>query len=453
MIISKNPATEEILASYNELSSQEIEAKLSSSATAFQAWRFSTVETRKQVIEKLINVLETNKHMLGELITLEMGKPLPQSISEIEKCISLADYYIKNIDTILAHETISTKASESYISFEPLGTILAVMPWNFPFWQVLRFAIPAIMAGNCVVLKHASNVPNCAREIEKLLIEAGLPEGIVQTLLISSSQVEPLIHDDRIAAITLTGSEYAGSQVGAAAGKALKKTVLELGGCDPFIVMGDADIELSCKGAFSGRLKNNGQACNAAKRFILLEDIAEQFISRYVEMYKEIKIGNPMDTTTDIGPLATQSIVEEVDAQVQKSLELGAKVLVGGNRISGKGYYFEPTILTNISKGMPAYDQEIFGPVASIIVVPNIEEAIRVANDTEFGLGASIWTKDIQKAKQLIPQIQSGSVFINSPVSSDPHLPFGGIKKSGYGREMSHYGIREFMNIKTVWVN
>jgi succinate-semialdehyde dehydrogenase/glutarate-semialdehyde dehydrogenase len=387
------------------------------------------------------------------MMTTEMGKTIKSAIAEVEKCTLVCRYYAENAAECLADVAVATDASKSFVRYQPLGTILAVMPWNFPFWQVFRFAAPALMAGNVGVLKHASNVPQCALAIEEIFREAGFPEGVFQTLLITADQVAIVINDSRVKAATLTGSEPAGESLASAAGKQLKKTVLELGGSDPFIVLKSADLETAVSTAVAARMLNNGQSCIAAKRFIIEESIADEFEGRLVEKFQTLKVGDPMDEHTDIGPLATPGILEDLDKQVQVCIEKGSKVLIGGKRLADcPGNFYLPTILTDFPAGAPAYQEEFFGPVALLFRVADIEEAIKLANSTSFGLGASAWTKDEEQANRLIDEIEAGAVFINGMVKSDPRLPFGGIKRSGYGRELGIQGIHEFVNIKTVWV-
>jgi succinate-semialdehyde dehydrogenase/glutarate-semialdehyde dehydrogenase len=397
-------------------------------------------------------ILKDKKEYYGKILTLEMGKTITQAIAEVEKCAWVCDYYADNAENILADEIIKTDASQSYVRFDPIGIVLAVMPWNFPFWQVFRFAAPALMAGNVGILKHASNVPMSALAIEEIFTNAGFPENTFKTLLIGSALVKEVINNPKVKAATLTGSEPAGMQVAQMCGAKLKKTVMELGGSDPFIVLEDADIDSAVKTAVTARLINNGQSCIAAKRFIVVEKIYNEFEKKFVEAMSKVKIGDPMNKETELGPIAREDLREELYTQVKQSIEKGAVVLCGGRKLGGDGFYFEPTILANLKKGMPAYDDEIFGPVASLIKAKNENEAIQIANDSAFGLGASLWTSKIDKAKELAQRIETGSVFINGLVKSDPRLPFGGIKNSGYGRELSHYGIKEFVNTKTVWI-
>ncbi len=449
---SVNPTTEEIIAQYSELDEVQVENKIALAQKAFESWKQTTFEERKTKMLDLAAILKEKKREIAQIATLEMGKPIVAAIAEVEKCALLCDYYAENAENILKEEYIKSDAGESFVRFDPIGIVLAVMPWNFPYWQVFRFIVPAAMAGNVGLLKHASNVQGCAQMMEKMFLEAGFPEGIFQNLSIGSSKVEGLIRDSRIKAVTLTGSEYAGKKVAEAAGSEIKKTVLELGGSDPFLVLEDADLDLVAAQAPNARLQNCGQSCIAAKRFIVHKNIAEEFLARFKTAFENYVVGDPMNEKTQMGPMVNAGAREEIDRQVQESIAKGAELVIGGKIIGEKGFFYAPTILSNVKKGMPAYDEEIFGPVASVIVVESEEEAIRVANDTPFGLGSSIWTRDIEKAKKLASQIDAGSVFINGIVKSVPSLPFGGAKVSGYGRELSHYGIKEFVNIKTVWI-
>ena len=385
-------------------------------------------------------------------MTDEMGKPIQQSISEIEKCKWVCEYYAENAENFLEEEIIETDADKSFIQFDPLGVVLAIMPWNFPFWQVFRFAAPALMAGNVALLKHASNVQMCAREIESIFREAGFPEGCFTTLLIGSSKVEQVIANSSVKAVTLTGSEIAGSKVAQFSGRYIKKTVMELGGSDPFIVLEDADIDKAVETGVKARLINNGQSCIAAKRFIIAENIFDKFKEQFVDKMKAQKIGDPLDESVDVGPMARRDLMEQLHDQVERSVKNGAKLICGGKPLDRQGNYYLPTVLTDIKPGMPAYEEELFGPVAALFKVEDVYQALEVANSSKYGLGASLWTKDLQKARELTRLIESGSVFINGLVKSDPRLPFGGVKFSGYGRELSHYGIKEFVNIKTIWI-
>lgn len=447
-----NPATEEVVKTFKELSDEQIEQKLAKAQSTFESWRQTSFEERAELMNKLAQILKDDAKEIGKIMTLEMGKPITQAIAESEKCGWVCEYYAQNAKKFLANEKVETDAGESYVAFDPIGLVLAVMPWNFPFWQVIRFASPTVMAGNVGILKHASNVPQSSAKIEEIFLKAGFPEGVFQNLHIGSKKVEAIVRDPRIKAVTLTGSEYAGTQVAKVAGEEVKKTVLELGGSDPFIVLEDADVPNACEVATTARNINNGQSCIAAKRFIVVESVAEEFIKLFIEKFEAMKIGDPMEEDTTIGPVATKTGLEELERQIKESVEKGAKILTGGKRVGDKGYFLQPTILGDVKPGMPAYSEEFFGPVASVIVVKDEAEAIKVANSTTFGLGASIWTADIERAKRIIPQIDSGAVFVNGMVKSDPRMPFGGEKRSGYGRELSHYGIKEFVNIKSVWI-
>jgi succinate-semialdehyde dehydrogenase/glutarate-semialdehyde dehydrogenase len=452
MFISKNPTTGETLAEFQDLTPEGLEQKLAVAEDTFLQWRETTYAFRAERMRRLASILKEDARRLGEMMTLEMGKPIKQAVAEAEKCAWVCEYYADNAEKILSEESILSDASESYVRFDPLGIILAVMPWNFPFWQVFRFAAPALMAGNVGLLKHASNVPQCAIEIEKLFGRAGFPEGAFQNLLIRSDAVEKVLRDKRVAAATLTGSEAAGQSVAAIAGSEIKKTVLELGGSDPFIILADADLEQAANVAVNARLQNNGQSCIAAKRFIVVADVASKFIEMYRSLYEKLVIGDPMSESTNIGPLATESILLDLEKQVNESVKKGARVEIGGRRSGEVGNFYEPTILSDVKPGMPAYHEELFGPVASVIVATDFNDAIRIANDSPFGLGASIWTQNIALAKKLAARLESGGVFVNGMVKSDPRLPFGGIKRSGFGRELGSYGIKEFVNIKAVWV-
>jgi succinate-semialdehyde dehydrogenase / glutarate-semialdehyde dehydrogenase len=447
-----NPFTEKVEKTFEEYSPTEVIQIINDVEREFQNWRETNFAVRSRFLKNAAGILRKRKNDYGEIITREMGKPFIQAVTEVEKCAYVCDYYADNAKNILAEEKIITDTSQSFVRFDPLGIIFAVMPWNFPFWQVFRFAAPALMAGNAVVLKHASNVPMCALAIEEIFKSAGFPENVFRTLLIGSSSVEKIILNARIKAITLTGSEPAGKKIAETCAKVLKKTVLELGGSDPFVVFDDADIDAAVNTAVTARLINNGQSCIAAKRFIIVEKIYEEFEKKFVERMKQIKIGDPMNPGTELGPMAREDLLIELDEQVKQSVAKGAKILCGGKRIESEGFFYEPTILSNVIKGMPAYEEELFGPVASLIRVKDEVDALQTANDSCYGLGASLWTNNIEKAKKYAEKIESGSVFVNGIVKSDPRLPFGGIKNSGYGRELSHYGIKEFVNIKTVWI-
>ncbi len=451
-IQSKNPTTEEVLKTFKEISDAELEKKVAKANEAFQSWKNTSFKERAILMKKLGEYLRDHKEEFSRLQMLEMGKTMKSGPGGIDKCASLCDYYADNVEKILQHEILQTDKKEQYVQFDPLGVVLAVMPWNFPFWQVYRFAVPAIMAGNVGLLKHASNVPQCAEAIEESFRACGFPAGVFQNLLLPSKRVEKLIRDPRIAAVTLTGSEKAGSEVARVAGEEIKKVVLELGGSDPFIVFADADMDEAAKVAVQARLQNNtGQSCISAKRFIVEERIKDEFTKKVVACIAKLIVGNPADRETDIGPLALEQILSEVEQQVSESEKFGAKIVYGGKRKDGKGYFYLPTVMTHVKKGMPVYDEEVFGPVMPIISFKTEAEAILFANDTRYGLGASIFTSDMSKAKRIIPQIEAGNVCVNDMVKSDPRAPFGGVKKSGYGRELGTYGIKEFINIKNVW--
>lgn len=451
-IATINPATGDVIKTFPPLSDAEIEAKLQLAVTAFRQERKTSFADRAQRMGKAAEILEREKENFGRLMTLEMGKPYKAAVAEAAKCVSACRYYAENAERFLADEVVDTGAKKSFIRYLPIGPILAVMPWNFPFWQVIRFAAPALMAGNVGLLKHASNVPQCALAIESLFKDAGFPAGVFQSLLIGSSQVDGLLADPRVVAATLTGSEQAGIQVGVGAAKRIKKVVLELGGSDPFIVMPSANLEAAVETAVQARVQNNGQSCIAAKRFIVAEPIADEFQRRFVARMQSLKIGDPMDETTELGPLATPDGVKDLDADVQKTVQMGAKVLTGGHPINGRGNYYAPTVLTNVPKGSPAYSEELFGPVASIFRVKDQDEAIRVANDVRFGLGSSVWTNDDHERERFVNELEAGMVFVNKMVASDARIPFGGVKASGHGRELGLVGIREFVNAKTVWI-
>ena len=452
-IATINPATGETLQTFEALTDAEIEAKLQQAQTAFVSYRQTSMSQRAQWMQAGANILEQEKERFAKIMTLEMGKPIKAAIAEAEKCAWVCRYYAENAAQFLAEVPVSSDASHSFLRYEPMGAILAVMPWNFPFWQVFRFAAPALMAGNVGLLKHASNVPQCALAIDEIFQKAGFPIGVFQTLLVGSNKVAAIIADDRVKAATLTGSEPAGASLASLAGKHIKKTLLELGGSDPFIVLESADLEAAVSTAVAARMLNNGQSCIAAKRFILAESIADEFQTRLVEKFQALKVGDPMNPDTDLGPLATPDILDDLDKQVQICIAKGAKVLAGGQPLSDRpGNYYPATILSDFPPGTPADNEEFFGPVALIFRVKNIDEAIALANGIPFGLGASAWTTVEAERDRLIAELEAGAVFINGLVKSDPRLPFGGIKRSGYGRELGVQGIQEFVNIKTVWV-
>ena len=445
-----NPATGERLKTFEAHSKEEVDRRLNKAIDVYQRHRLTSFESRAACMRKVGEILIQRKEELGRLMTMEMGKPIKPAIAEAEKCASACFYYADNAGKMLSPRQVKTSGGEGAVYFQPIGTVLGVMPWNFPFWQVFRFIAPSVMAGNVGVLKHSSNVPQCALAIEQILLDAGFAEGVFQTLLIGSRDVASLIADSRIAAVTLTGSEGAGRSVGEAAGRALKKTVLELGGSDPFIVMPSADITAAAKTAVTARMINNGQSCIAAKRFIVHSAVYDQFVDRFVTGVKAIKVGDPADTNTELGPLATAAIRDELAEQVEKSISMGAHVLCGAKKIDRAGFYYEPTVLADIPAKSPADEEELFGPVASVWKARDIDHAVDIANSTRFGLGASVWTEDLAEQERFIRDIQSGLVFINGMVASEPALPFGGVKDSGYGRELGDFGILEFVNIKSV---
>ncbi|MBD2147922.1 NAD-dependent succinate-semialdehyde dehydrogenase [Sphaerospermopsis sp. FACHB-1194] len=452
-IATINPATGETLKVFKPLEDGEIAAKVELAQQSFQEYRQTSFEERSQWLLQAVNILEQEKADFAKIMTLEMGKTLKSAIAEVEKCALVCRYYAENAASFLADVTVKTDASHSFIKYQPLGVILAVMPWNFPFWQVFRFAAPALMAGNVGLLKHASNVPQCALAIEDIFHRAGFPKGVFQTLLIGATKVADLMADDRIKAATLTGSEPAGASLAVASGKQIKKTVLELGGSDPFIVLESADLELAVATAVTARMINNGQSCIAAKRFIVADQIADEFEKMLLAKFQTLKIGDPLADDTDIGPLATPDILQDLENQVKIAVENGAKVLTGGNALKDQpGNFYPPTIIIDIPVENPIAKEEFFGPVALLFRVRDINEAIKLANDIPFGLGASAWTNNEAEKNRLIQEIEAGAVFINGMVKSDPRLPFGGIKRSGYGRELSIQGIHEFVNIKTVWM-
>jgi len=452
-IASSNPATGENLKEFSAVDDAEIEKRLSCAENAFRKYRRTTFTQRSELLHAVGELLFQEKKRYAEIITLEMGKLFRDSIAEIEKCARGCRFYAENGERFLEDEVAQTDAAESYVQYQPLGPVLAIMPWNFPFWQVFRFAAPALIAGNVGLLKHASNVPQCALAIEEIFCRAGFDDGVFQTLLIEPNQVEKVIVDRRVKAVTLTGSEKAGSAVASTAAREIKKSVLELGGSDAFIVMPSADFESALSTAVKARTINTGQSCIAAKRFMIADQIYDEFLNQFVDRMRGLKIGNPMDPETEIGPLATEQILQGVHDQVQKSIAAGAKLLTGGNRIHGPGSFYEPTVLVNVPKDSPAYREEVFGPVAAIFRVRNADEAIELANDTTFGLGSSAWTNDPEEQKLFTSELDSGMVFINTMVASDPRLPFGGVKRSGFGRELGAAGIREFTNAKTIWIS
>lgn len=451
-LVSVNPTTGETIREYEEWTHDDVSKVIGYVHDGCLGWRNTSFSQRSHLMSALAARLRGKKEVLARTITMEMGKPINEARAEIEKCAWVCAYFAENAETFLRIETIGSDAHKSYVRFDPLGVILAIMPWNFPFYQVFRFAVPAIMAGNAVVLKHASNTMWSALTIEELFVGAEFPENVFRTLLIGSEAIPKVIADRRIGGVTLTGSLEAGKAVAGIAGGSLKKTVLELGGSDPFIVLADADLELAAKSAVISRTINAGQSCIAAKRFILEKPIASEFLKRFKNRMEALVVGDPLSENTDIGPLARLDLRDGLQRQVAESLTMGASVLLGGSPLNGPGVFYPPTILVDIKPGMPAYHQELFGPVAAVILAENAEDAMSKANDTDFGLGASIWTGNASRAEKMAGGVDAGSVFINGIVKSDPRLPFGGVKNSGYGRELSAYGIKEFVNIKTVWV-
>ena len=451
-IASINPTTGETLKEFGAIGPQEIETKLASATRAFETHRRSSFAQRAERLTAAADLLEKEQDQLARIMTLEMGKLLRAAGEEITKCVRGCRFYAEKAEQFLTEQNVQTEAARSYIRYEPLGPVLAIMPWNFPFWQVFRFAAPALMAGNVALLKHAANVPQCALAIEDIFRRAGFEDGVFQTLLIETEQTRMLIDDPRVKAVTLTGSERAGSEVASAAGRQIKKSVLELGGSDPFIVMPSAHLETAIKTGVTARIQNTGQSCIAAKRFILADQIYEEFVSEFVARMRALKIGDPLEPATEIGPLATEAILQGVDDQVQKSVAAGAKLLTGGKRIDRPGFFYEPTVLADIPRESPAYREEIFGPVASFFRAADAAAAVEIANDSSFGLGASAWTNNPEEQRFFSSALEAGMVFINSMVASDPRLPFGGAKRSGFGRELGAEGIREFVNIKAVSV-
>ena len=451
-IVSVNPADGNTLQDFAELSAAEIERALALAEETFRSWRRTAFANRAAKMLRAAEILEEDKRRFGEIMTLEMGKPIAAAVAEVEKCAWVCRYYAEHAETFLAPQEIATDAGRSYVRYDPLGPVLAVMPWNFPFWQVLRFAAPTLMAGNVGLLKHASNVPQSALAIAEVFARAGFPAGCFQTLLVGSAAVERIIDDPRIAAVTLTGSEGAGVAVGRADGAQIKKAVLELGGSDPFVVLPSADLVKAAATAVRARTINNGQSCIAAKRFIVHEEVYDRFLVLFLAGMAALKVGDPMDPATELGPLATAPIRDELAEQVERSVAMGAKVLLGGKALPGPGYFYAPTVLADPVPGSPAWEDELFGPVATLFRVADLDAAIALANHKVFGLGASAWTNDAAEQARLAVELEAGSVFLNGMVKSDPRLPFGGIKRSGFGRELSLAGIREFVNVKTVWI-
>jgi succinate-semialdehyde dehydrogenase/glutarate-semialdehyde dehydrogenase len=451
-IATINPATGEVVKTFEPLSPAQIEQKLQLAASAFRIHRRTSFAERAGKMMRAAEILEKEKDECAHLMTLEMGKPLKAAVAEALKCATGCRYYAENAEKFLADEKVETGAKRSFIRYLPIGPILAIMPWNFPFWQVFRFAAPALMAGNVGLLKHASNVPQCALKIEDILHRAGFAEGVFQTLLIGAAPIDGILSDSRVVAATLTGSEQAGIQVGMSAAKRIKKVVLELGGSDPFIVMPSADLDAAVANAVDARIQNNGQSCIAAKRFIVAENIAGDFERKFVQRMQDLRVGDPFAESTQLGPLASADAVTSLDADVKKTVAAGARVLTGGHPLDRPGNFYAPTVLTDIPKDSPAYKEELFGPVASLFRVKDVDQAILIANDSRFGLGASAWTNDAAETERFINELDAGMVFLNKMVASDPRMPFGGVKYSGHGRELAVQGIREFVNIKTVWI-
>ncbi len=453
MIQTINPATEEILQEYEEFTDKQIEEKISAADNAFKDWRKTSLSHRAELMRKAAGILRDKKDEYGRLMALEMGKPFSQGVGEAEKCAWVCDYYADNAEEHLSDMKINTEFSKSYVSFQPIGAVFAIMPWNFPFWQVLRFAAPALMAGNAGLLKHSSNTMGCALKIEEVFMEAGFPEGLFGTLVVSSRYAAKVIEHPLVKAVTLTGSTPVGKKVAEKAGSLIKKTVLELGGSDPYVILSDADVKKAAETCATARLINSGQSCIAAKRFIVEESVLDEFTNIFTEKMRNSKMGDPFEEGVVVGPQARKDLQLDLQRQVDKSIEMGAELILGGEIPEGRGYFYPPTVLTNVQKGMPAYDEEIFGPPAAVIPVKNEKEAVETANDNIFGLGAAVFTKDLEKGERIArEELNAGACFLNAFVRSDPRLPFGGVKESGYGRELSVFGIREFVNIKTVCV-
>ena len=453
MLKSINPAKLQVLKTYPPMQISQVNKIIDLTNNAFERWKETSFSNRSKLMMKAADVLRKKKEEYSNLMTLEMGKPIAQSRAEVEKCAWVCEYYAENAEKFLSDELIETDASKSFVTFQPLGIVLAVMPWNFPFWQVFRFAAPGLMAGNAGILKHASNITGCALAIEEIFRDADFPENLFRTILVPSSQMENVIKNEKIKAVTLTGSVPAGKSVTKTAGSVLKKTVMELGGSDPYLILEDADLEIAADTCATARLINGGQSCIAAKRFIVVEEVFDEFKKLFVEKMKTKKMGDPFDETNHIGPQASVSLRNELHQQVEKSIELGAELLLGGKIPEINGAYYPPTVLSNVKKGMPAYDEELFGPVAAVIKAKDESDAINIANDTIFGLGAAVFTGNVARGEKIAKEkLQAGCCFVNDFVKSDPRLPFGGIKESGYGRELSVFGIREFVNIKSVYI-
>lgn len=452
MIETTNPATGERLATYGSHDSDEVDRTLDSARGAFTAWRTTSFAERAVALQRVAAYLRGHKHEIAEIASREMGKPIVEAEAEVEKCTTACAHYAENAERILASEEVASAAARSYVAYRPLGVVLAIMPWNYPYWQVFRFAAPALMAGNVGILKHAANVTGCALEIEKIFRECGLPDGVFSTILVAGKDMDDVIADERIAAVTLTGSEAAGSAVAAQAGRYLKKTVLELGGSDAFIVLADADIEAAAQTAVRARFQNNGQSCIAGKRFIVQTSVYDAFCEAFVRHARALRIGDPLDRATQLGPLARPDLRVEIERQIHESIGMGARTLLGAKRVEGPGAYYEPTILADVTRAMPVFTEETFGPAAAVIRANDEAHAVDLANASPYGLGGNVWTRDISRGEAIAAQIETGAVFINGMTASDPRLPFGGVKLSGYGRELSDVGMREFMNLQTVWI-
>lgn len=451
-IQSINPATEEVIQTFEPYSTTQVDQAIEQAHNAFKSWRETSFAERNQLLQHVADYLREHKDELASIATMEMGKPITESQAEIEKCAWNCDFYANNAASFLADEYVATNATNSYVEFQPLGVVLALMPWNYPYWQVFRFAAPALMAGNTAVLKHASNVSLSGLKIEQIFQESGLPAGAFRTVLVPGAETRHLIDDPRIAAVTLTGSSEAGVAVAGASGHALKKNVLELGGSDAFIVLEDADLDAAAQVGVRARFQNTGQSCIAAKRFIVVDSIADAFVQKFVDATARLRVGDPFDRETQIGPMARRDLRETLEKQVADSIKMGAQVALGGKALDRKGYFYAPTVLTEVTPEMPVFREETFGPVAAVIRARDSEHAVELANDSVFGLGGNLWTGNIERGRALARRLESGGVFINGMTASDPRLPFGGIKHSGYGRELSWFGIREFMNIQTIWI-
>ncbi len=449
---SINPYTRKVIAQYKEHNAEESAQLIEQCHRTYQEWKQLTYNERGKLFKKMAALLQSEKQSLAELITTEMGKIISESVAEVEKCAWLCDYYADNTERLLQPEFYEADVTKSYVRFEPIGPVYGIMPWNFPFWQVLRAAVPTMMAGNTFILKHAPNVQGSARVIVQLFQEAGFPEQAFTNLVIPVELSDGVIANPLVQGVTLTGSLRAGQAVASVAGRHLKKSVMELGGSDPYIVLADAQINESCKTGVCSRMLNGGQVCIAAKRFIVVEEIYDQFVEEQKALLENMWLGDPMNESTDMGPMARLDLLENIEQQVNESVKMGAEIITGGERLDKESWFYKPTLLTSVKKGMPVYDEETFGPVSVVIKAKDPEDAVRIANDTPYGLGASLWTQDLELAEKLAANIEAGAVFINGLTKSDPRLPFGGTKQSGYGRELSNYGIKEFTNIKTVWV-